>query len=76
MIDKLKASKEATDQQIEAHEALIGEAWKAGGGIREVAEHVGMTHTGVSKLLERRGIRERLKYEDDERARRELRGER
>ena len=71
-------------EQIEAdrwahaqeREAIVIEAWKAGGGIREIGELVGMSHVGVSKLLERTGTRAKLTLDDDERAARELDGER
>jgi hypothetical protein len=76
MIEKLQAAKGGRDDAQVALEDTVIEAWKAGGGIREIGDAVGMTHTGVSKLLERRGVREKLRYEDTDRARRELRGER
>lgn len=76
MIEKLQAAAASkVDAQTSLEDTVI-EAWKAGGGIREIADPVGMTHTGVAKLLERRGIRDRLRYEEADRARRELRGER
>jgi IS30 family transposase len=59
-------------------ERLVVAAWKAGGGIREIAVEVGMSHVGVSKMLQRLGVREPLTLsgEDAERAAREARGER
>lgn len=76
MTDKLKAARKVRDEGQTALEDTVIEAWKAGGGIREIAEHVGMSHPGVSGLLQRRGVRDRLRYDEDDRAMRELRGER
>lgn len=45
-------------QHAQEREHLVIEAWKAGGGIREIGELVGMSHVGVSKLLQRTGTRE------------------
>jgi hypothetical protein len=76
IVEKLQAAKaDREGAQVALEDAVIA-AWKAGGGIREIAEAAGMSHPGVSKLLERRGVRNRLSYADMDRARRELRGER
>lgn len=51
---------EVAEQLAEAQQAredAIVEAFKLGGGMREIADEVGMSHRGVAKLLERLGLR-------------------
>jgi hypothetical protein len=59
-------------------ERLVVAGWKAGGGIREIAVEVGMSHVGVSRMLNRLGVRKPLTLSDEDalRAAREARGER
>ena len=59
---------EARDQlkDAEAHRAeVIVEAWRAGGGMREIGDEVGMSHNGVALLLERLGVRRRWRNLED-----------
>jgi predicted transcriptional regulator len=50
---RLKAtSKRATEATVE-RDRLIVEAHRAGGGVREIARLVGMTHPGVLRILKR-----------------------
>lgn len=65
------------DEATAERQDLVVEAWKAGGGIREIGEAIGMSHVGVSKMLERLGERDRWTLDTpDEDVRRELDGER
>ena len=45
----------------QAREDAIVKAWQDNpdGSVRQIAEAVGLTHTGVSNVLERRGVRKR-----------------
>lgn len=54
---RLREAQEQLEEARDERDATIEEAWRKGGGMREIAEVVGMSHVGVSKLLERRGVR-------------------
>lgn len=73
---RLEEAGEAYDEAQRTREELVVEAWQKKGGIREIADACGMSHTGVAKLLERLGVRRRLSYDEMDRARREQDGER
>jgi hypothetical protein len=52
---RLKATaKRATEATVE-RDRLIVEAHRVGGGVREIARLVGMTHPGVLRILRRDG---------------------
>jgi DNA-binding transcriptional regulator LsrR (DeoR family) len=46
-------------EAVKAREDAIVAAYEAGGGMREIADEVGFSHVGISKLLERLGVRRR-----------------
>lgn len=54
---RLREIRESYDDLLQAREDAIVEAWKAGGGMREIADEIGMSHVGVSKMLQRLGLR-------------------
>jgi transposase-like protein len=55
---RLQEVREAYEEAHQAREDAIVEAYRKGGGMREIAEAVGMSHVGVSKMLHRLGERE------------------
>lgn len=59
MAARLREAAQALDEAQQVREDAIVAAYRAGGGMNEIAEQVGMSHTGVGKLLERLGVRER-----------------
>jgi DNA-binding transcriptional regulator LsrR (DeoR family) len=62
---RLAEVRDAYEEAHQAREDAIVEAYHKGGGMREIAEAVGMSHPGVGKLLERLGVRKRwLSIED------------
>lgn len=60
MVRRLNEARQAFEESRQVREDVVVEAWKKGGSLREIAEASGMTHQGVSKMLERLGIRDRL----------------
>lgn len=44
---------------LQAREEAIIAAYRAGGGMNEIANEVGMSYVGVARMLERLGVRER-----------------
>lgn len=48
------AAKRARESTIE-RDRLIVQAYRAGGGMREIARLAGLTHPGVRRILERDG---------------------
>jgi DNA-binding NarL/FixJ family response regulator len=68
-----QAAAEVKDAE-ERRNQLIAEAWQQGGSLREIGEEVGLTHTGISKLLERMGVRRRISPEEANRLRGRLHG--
>lgn len=52
---KLKHAAKVAKQQTESRDRLIGDAFRAGGGLREIARSVGLTHAGVRRILVRDG---------------------
>lgn len=55
---RLGEVRDAYDEAHQAREDAIVEAYRKGGGMREIAEAVGMSHVGVAKMLHRLGERE------------------
>jgi DNA-binding phage protein len=53
----LQDAAEALREAREARDDAIIEAFRKGGGMREIADEVGMSYRGVAKLLERAGVR-------------------
>lgn len=53
----LEERRDALAEAQQARDDAIIEAYNAGGGLNEIARHVGMSQRGVSKLLERLGVR-------------------
>lgn len=51
--DQLEDAKQARDDAVVA-------AWRKGASLREVGQEVNLSVVGVSKLLERMGVRKRL----------------
>lgn len=49
-----KKAKDATAER----DAYVVEQYKAGGGMREIARAVGLSHPGVRRILERNGALE------------------
>lgn len=76
MADKLAQAQQELEDARTRRDGVVADAWYAGGGMREIAEVIGLTHSGVSKMLERAGHRKRLTYLELERYRRELDGQR
>lgn len=77
--DRLLAARQGRDDAKTELEAAVVAAWRAGGGIREISEATGpggLSHTGVSKMLNRLGERRVLSVDEMDRARRERDGER
>ncbi len=72
---RLQEAREQRDDAQQALEDAIVAAYEAGGGMREIADEVGMTHPGVSKLLERVGARRRDMTAEELRADLERRGQ-
>lgn len=59
MVEKLRQARAIRDESEQhLHETIVA-AYKAGGGMREIGDAVGMSYTGVAKLLERLEVRER-----------------
>lgn len=56
---RLQEAREQRDEAVRTFEDAIVAAYEDGGGMREIGDEVGMTHTGVSKLLARLGARRR-----------------
>lgn len=73
MLRRLHDAREQRDDAVQQLEDVIVAAYKDGGGMREIGLEVGMSHTGVSKLLERVGVRrtdmtvEEMREEQDRR---------
>lgn len=55
---RLEEVRNALEEAQQAREDAIVLAWMQGASLREIAQAVGMTHSGVSRLLTRAGIRE------------------
>ncbi len=73
---RLNEAREQRDDAVHALEDAIIAAYKAGGGMREIGDQVGMSHVGVSKLLERLGVRRRDMTVEEMRADIDRRGQR
>lgn len=56
---RLREAGEAFEEARLAREDAIVDAWRKGGGMREIGDIVGMSHVGVAKMLERLGFRKR-----------------
>lgn len=52
---KLKHASKMAKQFTEQRDRLIGEAFRSGSGLREIARSVGLTHAGVRRILVRDG---------------------
>jgi IS30 family transposase len=62
---RLEEARETYQDAVQAREDACAEAFRKGASLREIAETVGMSHQGVSKMLERMGVRQRwLSVED------------
>jgi DNA-binding CsgD family transcriptional regulator len=72
---RLNDARDAHDEAVQAREDAIVAAYKAGGGMREIADQVGFSHPGVSKLLERLGVRRRDMTAEELRADMDRRGQ-
>lgn len=59
-----EAAHARVDAQLEFEEALVA-GFKAGGSMRELAEPAGMSHTAVSRMLERLGAHHVERIPDD-----------
>lgn len=68
---RLEEAREQLEAAHRTREEACAAAWKAGASLNEIAEAVGMSHQGVSKMLERIGVRQR--WLSIEEANRELR---
>lgn len=66
----LRERTEAKDEAIAAFEDAIAEAWRSGASLGEIARELGWSHTGVSNLLARNGVRKQWRSLED--ANREL----
>lgn len=56
----LREARDALADAEQAREDAIVAAWRSGSGsLREIGYEVGLSHVGVSKLLERLGVRAR-----------------
>ena len=73
-VKRLRDAAQAADEAREAKEDAIVAAYKAGGGMREIAREVGMDHVSISKMLQRLGAREPKQTAEE--LRRELDGHR
>lgn len=75
---QLRALAKEIEDATALREELVVKAWKRGGGIREIADLAGLSHPGVSKMLDRLGVRRPLTQSPEDMARyeRERRGER
>jgi DNA-binding transcriptional regulator LsrR (DeoR family) len=68
---RLEEAREQLEASQRTREEACAAAFASGASLNEIAEAVGMSHQGVSKMLARLGVRERwLSVED---ANRELR---
>lgn len=56
---RLNEARDAVDEAVQAREDAIVAAYEAGGSLNEIANEVGYSHVGISKLLERLGVRRR-----------------
>lgn len=55
---RLREAAQALEESRQVRDDAIVAAYRKGGGMREIAEAVGMSHVGVAKLLKRLGERE------------------
>lgn len=67
MARRLREIRESIDELTQAREDAVVAAYRKGGGMREIAEEVGMSHGGVSRMLARLGERERETAEQAQR---------
>lgn len=67
---RLEEVGEAYAEAVQAREDAIVDAYRKGGGMREIGEACGMSHGGVAKMLQRLGERKRWMSLED--ANREL----
>lgn len=71
------SARQSRDQAQEQLEETVCAAWRTGRwSMTEIAQAAGMSHRGVSRMLERRGVRRPLSLDEMDRARREFDGER
>jgi DNA-binding NarL/FixJ family response regulator len=59
MVRRLHEAQEQVDEAIQAREDAIVAAYEAGGSLYEIANEVGYSHVGISKMLARLGVRRR-----------------
>jgi IS30 family transposase len=61
----LEEARQSYDEAVRGREDACAEAFRKGASLNEIAAAVGMSHQGVSKMLERTGVRQRwLSVED------------
>lgn len=50
---QLRNAAKKLDQALAVRDLLVRTAWAEGGGLREIAREVGLSHAGVKKIVER-----------------------